>query len=70
MKFLSLIFLQINPNKIIIKKIKTNSPLVNIKIAEIIDKKIILIIFSLSVEENKNFRNNKDKAICKLIDEI
>ena len=57
-------------NKIIIKKIKINSPLVKINKPETTEKKIIFLSFSLSINNNKNFINNREKMICKFIDEI
>ena len=58
------------PNKIIIIKIKINSPLVKINKPETTEKKIIFLSFSLSINNNKNFINNREKIICKFIDEI
>ena len=51
-------------------KIKINSPLVKINKPETTEKKIILLNFSLFINNSKNFRNNREKIICKFIDEI
>ena len=56
--------------KIIKEKINKNSPLVKINKPETIEKINIFFLVGLFVIKNKNFRNNKEKMICKLAEEI
>ena len=69
-KFINFIFLLKIIKKNIRKKIKTNSPLVKINKPEIIEKINIFFCDCFFNIENNNFKNSREKTICKFTDEI
>ena len=68
-KFINFIFFLYMENKIIIKKIKINSPLVKINNPEAIEKRIVFLKVSALSSFNNKLRNNSDSNICRHIDE-
>ena len=63
-KFINFIFFLYMENKIIIKKIKINSPLVKINNPEAIEKRIVFLKVSALSSFNNKLRNNSDSNIC------
>ena len=69
-KLINFIFFFIKIKKRIKEKTNKNSPLVKINKPETIEKIKMFLLIGLPITKNKNFKNNREKTICKVIEEI